>query len=53
LGCEPLVKAKIRWLGADATRICYARGTGKAGRRVVTVYYGDDWRATYFDYESY
>ena len=53
LGCEPVVKQRIRWLGADATRICYARGAGKAGRTVLTVYYADDWRATYFDYESY
>jgi hypothetical protein len=53
LGCEPVVKQRIRWLGADAARICYARGAGKAGRRAVTVYYADDWRATYFDYESY
>ncbi|HEY5940650.1 MAG TPA: serine hydrolase domain-containing protein [Gemmatimonadales bacterium] len=52
LGCEP-VKQKTRWLDADVARICYARGTGKAGRTVVTVYYADDWRATYFDYESY
>ncbi|HEY8198002.1 MAG TPA: serine hydrolase domain-containing protein [Gemmatimonadales bacterium] len=53
LGCEPVVKQRIRWLGADAARICYARGAGKAGRRAVTVYYAGDWRATYFDYESY
>ncbi len=53
LGCEPVVKQKIRWLGTDAARICYARGTGGARRRVVTVYYADDWRATYLHYESY
>ena len=31
LGCEPVIGHKIRWLGADAARICYARGTGRDG----------------------
>lgn len=53
LGCEPVVGQKVRWLGADVARVCYARGTGKAERTVVTVYYTGDWRATYFDYENY
>lgn len=53
LGCEAVVNREIRWLGAPAARICYARGIGKAGRTLVTVYYGNDWRATYLDYENY
>jgi CubicO group peptidase (beta-lactamase class C family) len=53
LGCEPVVEQRIRWLGADVARICYARGTGKAGRTIVTVHYTDDWRAAYLDYENY
>ena len=53
LGCEPPAGWKISWLGADVARICYARGTGKTERTVVTVYYTDDWQAAYFDYDSY
>ncbi|MEA2722329.1 MAG: hypothetical protein QOH59_100 [Gemmatimonadales bacterium] len=53
LGCEPVVKQRIRWLGAPAARVCYARGTGKAGRSVVTVYYTDDWQAAYLEHENY
>jgi len=33
--------------------ISYARGTGKTERTVVTVYYTQDWRAAYFDYDNY
>ena len=53
LGCEPVAGRKIRWLGADVARICYARGIGKAERTVVTVYYTGDWKPAYFDYENY
>ena len=53
LGCEPATGRKIRWLGADVARICYARGSGEAERTVVTVYYTDDWQAAYFDEENY
>ena len=53
LGCEPTTGRKIGWLGADVARICYARGSGKAERTVVTVYYTDDWQAAYFDEENY
>jgi CubicO group peptidase (beta-lactamase class C family) len=53
LGCEPASGRKIRWLGGDVARTCYARGTGETERTVVTVYYTGDWRAAYFEYESY
>ncbi len=53
LGCEPASGGKIRWLGGDVARTCYARGTGETERTVVTVYYTGDWRAAYFEYESY
>ena len=53
LGCEPLAGLKERLLGADVARVCYARGTGKSERTVVSVYYARDWLATYFDYEDY
>ncbi|MEP7226330.1 MAG: serine hydrolase domain-containing protein [Gemmatimonadales bacterium] len=53
LGCEPPAGRKIRWLGAEVARICYARGTGETERTLVTVYYTEDWQAAYFDYENY
>jgi hypothetical protein len=53
LGCEPVVGRKIRWLGADVARICYARGIGETVRTVVSVYYTDAWQAAFLDYENY
>ena len=53
LGCEPPLGGTGRWLGADAVRVCYARGRGAKQRAVATVYYTDDWRATYFEVDSY
>jgi hypothetical protein len=43
----------IRWLGADAVHVCYARGSGAEGRAIATVYYTRDWQAAYFDLENY
>jgi hypothetical protein len=53
LGCERAPGRKIRWLGADVARVCYARGTGGDERIVVTAYYTGAWKAAYFDYENY
>ena len=53
LGCERPMGGQIRWLGADATHVCYARGFGVKERAVVTVYFTSDWRVAYFDLENY
>ncbi len=53
MGCEPVVGRKVRRLGADVARICYARGTGETERTVVTAYYTDNWQAGYFEHENY
>jgi hypothetical protein len=53
LGCEPVIGRKIRRLGADVARICYARAAGEAERLVVNAYYTDDWRAAYYELQYY
>jgi hypothetical protein len=53
LGCERPMGGQIRWLGADATHVCYARGFGVKERAVVTIYFTSDWQVAYFDLENY
>ena len=53
LGCERPRGGQIRWLGADAVHVCYARGLGAEGRTVAAVYYTGDWQVAFFDLESY
>ncbi len=53
LGCERVTEGKIRRLGAEVARICYARGPALRGRTVAAVYYTEDWQAAYLSYESY
>ena len=53
LGCERPPGGQIRWLGADAVHVCYARGAGTEGQAIATVYYTRDWQASYFDLENY
>jgi CubicO group peptidase (beta-lactamase class C family) len=53
LGCELVIGRKIRRLGADVARICYARAAGEAERLVVNAYYTDDWRAAYYELQYY
>ena len=53
LGCERPMGGHMRWLGADAVHVCYARGVGAAGRTMVTAYYTGDWRVSFFDMEKY
>jgi CubicO group peptidase (beta-lactamase class C family) len=53
LGCERPIGGHIRWLGADAVHVCYARGIGAAGRTMVTAYYTADWRVSFFGMEKY
>lgn len=44
---------QVRWLGAEAVHVCYARGIGTESRTVATVYYTRDWQVAYFDLENY
>ena len=54
LGCERPMGGRMRWLGADAAHVCYARGIGGTRERTVaTVYLTGDWQVTYFDLENY
>jgi CubicO group peptidase (beta-lactamase class C family) len=53
LGCERPTGGRIRWLGADAVHVCYARGVGTAERTLATVYFTRDWHAAYFELENY
>jgi CubicO group peptidase (beta-lactamase class C family) len=54
LGCERPIGGQVRWLGADAVHVCYARGAGGPGERtVVTVYFTGDWQVAYFELERY
>ena len=53
LGCETPPAGTASWLGAEAVRVCYARGVGTSGRAVATVYYTGDWKVGYFDVANY
>ena len=53
LGCETPSSGAASWLGADAARVCYARGVGTSDRAVATVYYTGDWKVAYFDVVNY
>jgi CubicO group peptidase (beta-lactamase class C family) len=53
LGCERPMGGQIRWLGADAVHVCYARGVGPEGRTVATVYFTGEWQVAYFEVENY
>ena len=53
LGCEAPWGGTARWLGADAVRVCYARGGGTSDRAVASVYYTGDWKVAYFDVVNY
>jgi CubicO group peptidase (beta-lactamase class C family) len=53
LGCERPMGDQIRWLGADAVHVCYARGVGAEDRTVATVYFTGDWQVAYFELENY
>jgi CubicO group peptidase (beta-lactamase class C family) len=53
LGCERPMRGHIRWLGADAVHVCYARAVGPEGRTVATVYFTRDWQVAYFELENY
>ena len=53
LGCERPMGGHMRWLGADAVHVCYARGIGAKGRTVASVFYTADWQVAYFELENY
>jgi CubicO group peptidase (beta-lactamase class C family) len=53
LGCERPPGGHVRWLGAEAVHVCYARGVGREDRTVATVYFTGDWRVAYFELENY
>ncbi|HET6779155.1 MAG TPA: serine hydrolase domain-containing protein, partial [Gemmatimonadales bacterium] len=54
LGCERPTGGPMRWLGAEAVHVCYARGTGAARERtIVTGYFTGDWQVAYFHLENY
>ena len=53
LGCDEVGDRKIDRLGARVARVCYARAVGGGLRRLVSVGYTADWRATELDSYSY
>jgi CubicO group peptidase (beta-lactamase class C family) len=53
LGCDEVGDRKIERLGARVARVCYARAIGDRFRRLVSVAYTADGRATELDSYSY
>jgi CubicO group peptidase (beta-lactamase class C family) len=53
LGCESPTGGTVRWLGADATRVCYARAAGASERAVAGVFYSADGKVSYFELDNY
>ncbi|MFL5403072.1 MAG: hypothetical protein ACJ8BF_09670, partial [Gemmatimonadales bacterium] len=49
LGCESVGTRGISRLRSRIEQICYAKGTAKEGRLLITVLYGSDWRAAGVD----
>ena len=53
LGCDDVGDRTIDRLGARVARVCYARAVADGFRRLVSVGYTTDWRATELDSYTY
>jgi CubicO group peptidase (beta-lactamase class C family) len=53
LGCERVMERGISRLGVKVERICYLRGAGGQGGRIISAYYTEDWRAAFVDVGGY
>ena len=53
LGCDDVRSRAIQWLSSPIARVCYARGTDKELKAVVSIFYAPNGHAAHFDWEAY